>query len=98
LRLLRAYCDGIHRVKTDRETTLKIFAKYTKVSDPDILAELYRIYGIKHLERIPYVKPEAVDEVLRTEVKTGTAKSADFTDNTLVTELEREGFFRQLYR
>jgi len=98
LRLLRAYCDGIHRVKTDRETTLKIFAKYTKVSDPDILAELYRIYGIKHLERIPYVKPEAVDEVLRTEVKTGTAKSADFIDNTLVTELEREGFFRQLYR
>ena len=98
LRLLRAYCDGIHRVKTDRETTLKIFAKYTKVNDPDILAELYRIYGIKHLERIPYVKPEAVDEVLRAEVKTGTAKSADFIDNTLVTELEREGFFRQLYR
>ena len=98
LRLLRAYCDGIHRVKTDRETTLKIFAKYTKVNDPDILAELYRIYGIKHLERIPYVKPEAVDEVLRTEVKTGTAKSADFIDNTLVTEIEREGFFRQLYR
>jgi hypothetical protein len=30
--------------------------------------------------------------------KTGAAKSADFIDNTLVTELEREGFFRQLYR
>ena len=98
LRLLRAYCEGIHRVKTDRETTLKIFAKYTKVKDHDILAELYRIYGIKHLERIPYVKPEAVDEVLRTEVKTGGAKSADFIDNTFLTELEREGFFRQLYR
>lgn len=98
LRLLRAYCEGIHRVKTDRETTLKIFAKYTKVKDHDILVELYRIYGIKHLERIPYVKPEAVDEVLRTEVKAGAAKSADFIDNTFVTELEREGFFRQLYR
>jgi NitT/TauT family transport system substrate-binding protein len=98
LRVLRAYCEGIHRIKTDRETTLKIFAKHTKVRDPEILTELYRIYGIKHLERMPYVKPEAVDEVLRAEVKAGTAKSADFIDNTLVTELEREGFFRRLYR
>jgi NitT/TauT family transport system substrate-binding protein len=98
LRLLRAYCEGIHRVKTDRQTTLKIFAKYTRVEDPDILAELYRIYGVKHLERIPYVKPEAVDEVLRTEMKGTAAKAGDFIDNSLVAELEREGFFRQLYR
>jgi ABC-type nitrate/sulfonate/bicarbonate transport system substrate-binding protein len=98
LRLLRAYCEGIHRVKTDRQTTLKIFAKYTRVEDPDILAELYRIYGVKHLERIPYVKPEAVDEVLRTEMKGTAAKAGDFIDNSLVAELEREGLFRQLYR
>lgn len=99
LRFLRAYSEGIHRVKADRETTLKIFAKYTKVQDPEILAELYRIYGIKHLETVPYVKLEAVEEVLRSEVKTGAAaKAADFIDNGLVAELERDGFFRKLYR
>ncbi|MGH7770581.1 MAG: ABC transporter substrate-binding protein [Candidatus Binatia bacterium] len=98
LRVVRAYAEGIHRVKTDREATLKIYAKYTKVQDPEILAELYRIYGVKHLERIPLVKPEAVDEVLRSEVKSAAAKAADFIDNSLVAELEREGLFRKLYK
>lgn len=99
LRFLRAYAEGIHRVKTDRETTLKIYSKYTKVQDPEILAELYRIYGVKHLESFPAVKLEAVDEVLRSEIKSGAAvKAADFVDNSLVAELEREGFFRKLYR
>jgi hypothetical protein len=41
---------------------------------------------------------EAVDAVLQTEVKSGTAKAADFIDNSLVAEIDREGFFRQLYR
>ncbi|HEY3304631.1 MAG TPA: ABC transporter substrate-binding protein [Candidatus Binatia bacterium] len=99
LRVVRAYAEGIHRVKTDREAALKIFAKYTKVQDAEILAELYRIYGVKHLEKIPYVKPEAVEEVLRSEVKTGAAaKAADFIDNSLVADLEREGLFRKLYK
>ncbi len=98
LRFMRAYSEGIHRVKADRETALKTFAKYTKVQDPEILAELYRIYAIKYLERIPYVKPEAVEEILRSEMKTGAAaKAADFIDSSLVAELEREGLFRKLY-
>jgi NitT/TauT family transport system substrate-binding protein len=97
LRFLRGYSEGIHRVKTDRENTLKIFSKYTAVKDPEILAELYRIYAVKHLEKIPFVNADAVDAVLQTEVKTGAAKAADFIDNSLVSEIEREGLFRQLY-
>jgi NitT/TauT family transport system substrate-binding protein len=98
LRFLRAYSEGIHRVKTDRDTTIKIFSKYTAVKDPEILAELYRIYGVKHLEKIPFVDPKSVDAVLQTEVKAGSAKPDDFIDNSLIADIEREGFFRQLYR
>ena len=98
LRFLRGYAEGIHRVKTDRESTYKIYSKYTRVVDPEILAELYRIYAIKNLESVPAVKPEAVDEVLRSEVKGGPARAGDFIDNSLVAELEREGFFSKLYR
>jgi NitT/TauT family transport system substrate-binding protein len=98
LRFLRGYSEGIHRVKSDRKTTLKIFSKYTAVNDPEILAELYRIYGVKHLERVPLVDLAAVDTVLQGEVKTGNAKAVDFVDNGFVSELDREGFFRQLYR
>ena len=37
LRLLRAYCEGIHRVRTDKEATIKVLARYTRVQDPEIL-------------------------------------------------------------
>jgi NitT/TauT family transport system substrate-binding protein len=97
-RFLRAYAEGIHRVKTDRNSTIKILSKYTTVRDPEILAELYQIYGVRHLEGVPFVNSDAVDAVLQTEVKTGAAKPGDFIDNSFIAELEREGFFRQLNR
>jgi NitT/TauT family transport system substrate-binding protein len=99
LRALRAYSEGIHRVRTDKEGTMKVLARYTKVNDPEILAELYRIYGVKYLEPIPRVRLDAVEEVLRSEVKTATgAKASDFVDNSLVAELEQQGLFQTLYR
>jgi hypothetical protein len=65
----------------------------------DILAELYRIYGVKYLEPIPKVRLDAVDEVLRSEVKPAVSvKASDFADNSLVTELEQQGLFQTLYR
>ena len=51
---------------------MKVLPRYTKVNDPEILAELYRIYGVKYLEPIPRVRLDAVEEVLRSEVKTAT--------------------------
>ena len=99
LRFLRAYCEGIQRVRTNKDAAIKVLSKYTKVQDPEILSELYRIYGVKYLEPIPKVKLEAVDEVLRSEVKTSTAaKASDFVDNSLVAELEQQGLFQTLYR
>jgi len=97
-RFLRGYAEGIHRVKTDRNSTLKVFSKYTGVKDPEILAELYQIYGIKYLETVPLVNSDAVDAVLQAEVKSSSAKAADFIDNSFITDMEREGFFRRLYR
>jgi len=99
LRVLRAYCESIHRVRTDRDGTIKVLAKYTKVQDAEILSELYRIYGVKYLEPIPRVRLDAVEEVLRSEVKSTTAaKASDFVDNSLIAELEQQGLFQSLYR
>jgi NitT/TauT family transport system substrate-binding protein len=99
LRMLRAYSEGIHRVRTDKEGTMKVLSRYTKVNDSEILAELYRIYGVKYLEPIPRVRLDAVEEVLRSEVKTATGvKASDFVDNSLVAELEQQGLFQTLYR
>ena len=98
LKMLRAYCEGIQQARGDKESAIKILARNARVEDPEILQELYRIYGSRHLERIPYVKAEGLEEILITMGKEGAnAKAADFVDNSLLQELEREGLFRKLF-
>ena len=98
MRFVRGYSEGIARVSKDRAATMKAFIKYTKEQDPAILGELYQLYGVKQLEKIPYVRIEAVEEVLRTEgIKQGSVDPTSFVDNSLVSELESEGFYRKLY-
>lgn len=98
LRALRAYCEAIQQIRLDKESALKILAKYARVEDPEILQEVYRIYGSKHLEKVPYVRLEGVEEILRTLGKeAGSAKAADFVDNSLLRELDQEGLFRRLF-
>ncbi len=98
LRALRAYCEAIQQIRLDKESALKILAKYARVEDAEILQEVYRIYGSKHLEKVPYVRLEGVEEILRTLGKeAGSAKAADFVDNNLLRELDQEGLFRRLF-
>ena len=98
LRMLRAYCEGIQQARSDKESAIKILARNARVEDPEILQELYRIYGSRHLERSPYVKAEGLEEILITMGKEGAnAKAADFVDNSLLQELDREGLFRKLF-
>jgi NitT/TauT family transport system substrate-binding protein len=95
LRTLRAYVEGIRQVRSDKAAALKVLAKYARIEDPEILQEVYRIYGSKHLERIPYVNPAGLEEILASLGKEAAgAKPGDFIDNSLVRELEQEGFFR----
>jgi len=99
LRFMRAYSEGIHRVLNDAQASIKSIGKHSKEKDQQILEEVYRVYGVKHLERIPYVRIQGVREVLRSEGKKATEVDAmGYVDNSLVEELEQEGFFRKLYK
>ena len=45
---------------------MKVLSKYTKVTDSDTLAQLHQTFGVRYSgDRIPYVRPEGVDEILR---------------------------------
>jgi len=101
MRFLRALGEGQHRLRTDKDFSVKVLSKYTKTTDPEILAELYRIYGVRYTgQQIPYVRPEGVEEILKgvDSQEARQAKSADFIDNSLLREIEQTGFFRKLYR
>jgi NitT/TauT family transport system substrate-binding protein len=100
-RFLRGFNQGLQRLRTDKEFSLKVLSKYTKVGDVEILSELYQVYGIKYSgDRIPYVRPEGVENILK-RIESKEAKDAEpgaFIDNGLLQELEKSGWFRTLSR
>ena len=91
LRVLRAYYHGVQETHHDREGAMRILAKYTRVAEPEILAESYRIYGQKHLQKTINVDLEGVKQLLKHIGKDAAGTSpASFVDATLVQELEKE--------
>ncbi len=101
LRFLRGFNQGLHRLRTDKDFSLKVLSKYAKVGDAEILGELYRVYGVKYSgDRVPYVRPEGVETILR-RIESKEARDArpgDFIDDSLLQELEKSGWFRGLSR
>jgi len=99
LRFLRGFTQGLHRLRTDKEFSMKVLSKYTKVTDAETLAQLHQTYGMRYSgDRIPYVRAEGVEEILkRTPGKEARdAKTGSFFDNSVLTELEQSGWFKNL--
>jgi NitT/TauT family transport system substrate-binding protein len=96
LRVLRAYYHGVQETHNDREGAMRILAKYTRVAEPEILAESYRIYGQKHLQKTINVDLEGVKQLLKHIGKDAAGTSpASFVDASLIQELEKEGLFQK---
>jgi len=101
IKFLRAFSQGLHRLRTDGEFSKRVLAKYTSAGDPEILDELYQIYGVRYTgDPVPYVRLEGVGGILkRIGSKEGQqAKPEHFIDHSLLTEIERAGFFRRIFR
>ena len=99
LRFLRGFTQGLHRLRTDKEFSMKVLSKYTKVTDAETLAQLHQTYGVRYSgDRIPYVRVEGVEEILkRTPGKEARdAKAGKFLDNSGLAELEQSGWFKNL--
>jgi NitT/TauT family transport system substrate-binding protein len=96
LRVLRAYYEAVQETRNDKPAALKILAKYVRVDDPEILNEVYRSYGQKHLQKTVAVDLDGVRGLLKGlgSDAAGVNPSA-FVDASLINELEKEGFFQQ---
>ncbi len=97
LRFLRGFAQGLQRLRSDKDFSMKVLSKYTKVTDADTLSQLHQTYGVKYSgDRIPFVRPESIDEILkRTPGKEARdAKAGDFIDNSLLQELDKSGWFK----
>jgi ABC-type nitrate/sulfonate/bicarbonate transport system substrate-binding protein len=88
---LMGYLDGVKRCIDDPAFAHKINAQYTKLSDPKILEDSYKI-GLKVWNKDMTVDPEAIRVVLE---QSNNPKAAEmdprrFFDNSLIREVNRD--------
>lgn len=96
-----AISEAIWIGKKNKEITLKVFSKSMKVQDPKLLDLLYQSF----LANMP-VKPYAREEAVRSELdilaiadpRFKDKKPSEFMDNSILIELDSQGFFDRLYR
>ncbi|MBI2210244.1 MAG: ABC transporter substrate-binding protein [Deltaproteobacteria bacterium] len=100
-RFVKAYSEAVHAIKTDRERTLKVFAKRMRLDDAEILNATYDYYAPR-FSFPPRVDMAGIKDTLdfyaerNPEVK--NRNPLDFVDQTILDELEKEGFFKALGR
>jgi ABC-type nitrate/sulfonate/bicarbonate transport system substrate-binding protein len=95
LRVLRAYYQAVQETRNDRNSALKILAKYVRVDDTEILSEVYRIYGTNHLQKNLNIDLEGVKGLLKGLGSEATqVDPTAFIDISLLQDLDRQGFFQ----
>jgi ABC-type nitrate/sulfonate/bicarbonate transport system substrate-binding protein len=98
-RMVRAIVEGIWAFKGNRDAAIRAIQKYTRVSDPNVLDETYRIFR-KDLRNVPRTTDGAIRRVLEGFVdddpRARTAKPADFYNTRFIDELEQTGFTKEL--
>jgi NitT/TauT family transport system substrate-binding protein len=98
---LKAYVEGLARFKNDKEFSLKVLAKYSRIGERDMLEETYRHYAVNVMPRVPYPTTSGIQMVLD-EIGSRTPKTREISPATLVDvsflkELDGSGFIKALY-
>jgi len=101
VRFLRGYMEGIHYLKANRNESLKIFSKYVRNPDLEIMAYLYDEISTR-AEKDLRPQSDAVRALLDlAALDLPQAKKLSEKDNwdlSLIDEIQRAGFLEQLYR
>jgi NitT/TauT family transport system substrate-binding protein len=99
-RFLKAWVEGTKIFKTDRDVSLRVLGKYLQTKDQEILAKSYEPYPAV-FERVPIARREgfafALDRLSKDIPEAGKMNPDNFIDNSLLLELEKEGFIKDIY-
>jgi NitT/TauT family transport system substrate-binding protein len=98
---MRAMAEAAKILHTDREFTYKVLGKYLRVTDRSILEAAYN-GEIKALEPRLVIKAEALqatlEEVAPIDPRAKSVKPQELVDMRYVDEMEKSGFFDQLWK
>ena len=99
-RLVMALTEGVRFFKTQKEESKKILSKYSRQTNEAYLDAAYES-NAKLMDRVPYVTREGMEMQLKDAIArkpSSTVKVDDIVDDSIVTELEKEGFIDKLYK
>ena len=96
---MKGYLEAIHFIHANKAEAQKVFAKYMRTNDPEVLETSYQNY-VKTIARKPTFSPKGIQfilDMLAPQVpQAKTAKPEQFFDPSLMNELEKEGFFAEM--
>jgi ABC-type nitrate/sulfonate/bicarbonate transport system substrate-binding protein len=99
-RFMRGFLEGMKTYLENEEFSVKIIQKWTQAKNRDEVKEAYAIQA-QHMLRMPRTSLDGVRTILEGMEKLPGAKGADprrFVDFTILDELEKEGFVKNLYK
>ncbi len=99
---VKALAEGIARFRRSRDEGIKALARYMKSDDSEVLAKAYDFiagdfYG-ETLEPDPKGFQELVNEVSARDPLAKSASIQQVFDLTIARKLEKEGFFRAVFK
>ena len=96
---LKGYIEGISFIYANKQAAQRVFAKYMRTNDPEVLEASYQNY-VKTIPRKPVFTLKGIqfilDMIAPQMPQAKTAKPEQFIDPGLLQELEKEGFFTEL--
>lgn len=99
-RLTMALIEATHFLKTRKEETKRLIAKYTRQNDPQYLEASWAANAKLH-ERVPLVTRDGTEVQIKEALarKPGAnLRVEDIVDDSIVRELEKSGFIDKVYR
>jgi hypothetical protein len=98
-RFVRAYSEAIHQFKTDKAKGVGVYAKRLKQQDLKIVEDTYDYFAPK-FSFPPRLERDGIRNALELVTALPEPKAEinleQFIDESLIDELEREGFFKRL--
>ena len=99
-RFMRAMAEAAKIMHTDKEYIYKVLGKYLRIDDRKLLEASYNV-EIKALEPRLAIRPEGLqstlDEIAPTEPRAKNVKPQEMVDTRYLDEMEKSGFFDQLW-
>jgi NitT/TauT family transport system substrate-binding protein len=96
---LKGYIEAIHFIFQNKQVAQKVFAKYMRTDDRDVLESSYQAY-IKTTPKKPYPTLKGLqfllDQLAPQMPQAKNAKPEQFVDLSFLQELEKEGFFSEM--